>query len=234
MNIELNKIYCWDYLEVIKQIPDKSIDLVLTDPPYLHVKWWMKSLWLNKWCRANNSNTVINMSDFWEKEIFKFLNIIDKKLKIMNSYIFCSKLQIPYYLNWAVEKKYNFDILIRDKDFTWIISRKFFANNSEYIIRIYKKWLNRFEDNIIYQKIQKFKRPINKLHESEKPIKLLENYIKLSSNEWDIILDPFAWSWTTWIACKNTNRNYILIEKEQKYVDIANNRLKNTIVSLFV
>ena len=47
------------------------------------------------------------------------------------------------------------------------------------------------------------------------------------------ILDPFLWSWTTAVACKELGRNFIGIEKEQKYVDIANERLKNTTISLF-
>lgn len=231
--MELNKVYRWDCLLVMKEIPDKSVDLLLTDPPYLHIKWWMKSPWLNKWCRSDNSNTVENMSDFGENEINMFLDTSYTKLKTMNMYIFCSKLQIPYYLNRALKNKYNYDLLIRDKDFTWIISRKFYANNSEYIIRIYDKWLNRLEDNMLYQKIQRHKRPTNKVHESEKPIKLLENYIILSTNEWDTILDPFAGSGTTCIAAKNLWRNFIGIEKEQYYVDISNQRLVYTTISLF-
>jgi len=46
-------------------------------------------------------------------------------------------------------------------------------------------------------------------------------------------LDPFLWSWTTAVACKELGRNFIWIEKEQKYVDIANKRLANTTISLF-
>jgi site-specific DNA-methyltransferase (adenine-specific) len=53
----------------------------------------------------------------------------------------------------------------------------------------------------------------------------MELYITNSSNEWDVILDPFAGSWTTWIACQNTNRNYIMIEKDENYFKIANKRL---------
>ena len=62
-------------------------------------------------------------------------------------------------------------------------------------------------------------------HPTVKPIALMEYLIKMVTKEWWIVLDPFAWSWTTWVACINTNRNYILIEKEKEYIDIIHKRL---------
>ena len=70
-------------------------------------------------------------------------------------------------------------------------------------------------------------------HKSQKPIKLIRDLIEEHSKPWDTVLDCFAWSWTTWVACKELWRNYILVEKEPKYVDIINKRLQNTTVSLF-
>ena len=58
------------------------------------------------------------------------------------------------------------------------------------------------------------------------PIKLPETCILLSTKEGDLVLDLFAGSGTTGVACKNLNRNYILIEKEPEYIDIINKRLK--------
>ena len=217
-----------DCLEFMKDIPDKSIDLLITDPPYLHIKGGMKSKGLNKGCREANSNVVKNMSDFGEKSIYRFLDTAKPKMKEINMYIFSSKLQVPYYLNWALENKSQFDILVWDKDFKGIISRKFFANNSEYIVRIYKKGLNRLEDNMLYQKIHKFKRPTEKMHEAQKPVELLERFIKLSSNENDVILDPFMGSGSTGVACINTNRNFIGIELDENYYKIACERINNT------
>ncbi len=64
-----------------------------------------------------------------------------------------------------------------------------------------------------------------KVHPTEKPIKLFEYLVGVSSNENDKILDPFAGSGTTGVACKNLNRKFILIEKEQEYIDVINKRL---------
>jgi site-specific DNA-methyltransferase (adenine-specific) len=66
----------------------------------------------------------------------------------------------------------------------------------------------------------------DKLHPTEKPIELFEYLIKTYTNEGEIVLDNCAGSGTTGIACINTNRNYILIEKEQKYFDIINERIE--------
>lgn len=84
-----------DCLEVMKDISDKSIDLIVTDPPYLHIKGGCKSKRLNVGCRDVNSNVVSNMSDFGEQQIYTYLDNVKKKMKKINMYVFCNKLQIP-------------------------------------------------------------------------------------------------------------------------------------------
>ena len=58
-------------------------------------------------------------------------------------------------------------------------------------------------------------------------MELLERIILASSNEWDLILDPFSWSWTTGLAAIKLNRKYIWIEKEKEYLDLSIRRYKN-------
>ena len=70
------------------------------------------------------------------------------------------------------------------------------------------------------------KRTGNKLHPTQKPISLLQTFIKQSSNENEIILDPFMGSGSTGVACLNTNRRFIGIEIEEKYFNTAVDRLK--------
>jgi len=62
-------------------------------------------------------------------------------------------------------------------------------------------------------------------HPTQKPVALFEYLIKTYTNEGDLVLDNCVGSGTTGVACKNLNRNYILIEKEQEYIDIINKRL---------
>ena len=219
-----------DCLELMKDIPDKSIDLVVTDPPYLQVDGGRTSKKFNTGVRNKNSGIVSKMSNFDKEQIYTFLDVIKPKMKIFNAYIFCSRLQIPYYLNWALENKMNFDVLIWDKMNYGLISRVHFAPNVEYIIRINKKGLNKLEDKSnYYQKIKKYKRPQNKIHEAEKPIELLNEFIELSSNENDTVLDCFMGSGSTGVSAIKNNRNFIGIELDEKYFEVAKERIENVL-----
>lgn len=67
----------------------------------------------------------------------------------------------------------------------------------------------------------------NKKHPTEKPVELMEIMIRNSTNEWDIVLDPFMWAWATAIACKKLKRNFIGCEIDERYWEIATDRLKD-------
>ena len=66
-------------------------------------------------------------------------------------------------------------------------------------------------------------------HPTQKPVALIEYLIKTYTNEWDTVLDFTIWSWTTWVAAKNTNRNFIWIEMDKNYFNIAKNRINNNL-----
>ncbi len=70
-----------------------------------------------------------------------------------------------------------------------------------------------------------FKRDKEKLHPTQKPVALCEYLVKTYTDEGELVLDIFAGSGTTGVACQNTKRNFILIEKEPEYIDIINKRL---------
>lgn len=89
---------------------------------------------------------------------------------------------------------------------------------------------NKFKSNIL-----EYKKDYEGLHPTQKPILLMEDLVKTFSNENDLVVDMTAGSGSTLLACKNTGRNYLGFEKEQKYFDISNERLNETIpqTSLF-
>ena len=228
------KLIKGDCLEVMNDIPNKSIDLIVTDPPYLHVKGGQKSKKFNVGTWNSNSYTMKDMSDFDEKQIIKFLDIADEKLKKTNMYIFCSKLQLAYYFKWIYEHKKKYDLLAWNKQRTVMKTTKCFSNDMEYIIRIYengvslnKIWVSDGSkaDSSFYTKIQSYPQPKGQ-HETMKPVELLKKYILLSSNEGDLILDPFMGSGSTGEACIETNRRFIGIEINKDFYDIASERLE--------
>jgi len=218
----------------MKRIPDKSINLIITDPPYLHVKGGMKSAKFNVGKMKEDSFINTEMNDFGEKEIDTFLSETKRLFKISyNGYFFCSKLQIPYYLSFALKNKLKFDVLIWDRLKNSMISCKFYASNIDYIIRIYgdKQALNdvgNVEDKVAcYQKIKKYKQGIVTNHPTEKPLKLIAELILLSSKQDEVVLDPFIGSGTLAVAAIKTNRTYIGYEKDLTIYNLANSRIES-------
>lgn len=241
--MRLNTIYNEDCLEGMKRIPESSIDLIITDPPYLHVKGGMKSKVFNTgrvW--SADSHMVTKMSDFDKKEIFNFLDASLRVLKKANMYIFCSKLQLIHYFEYISEYNTNvpksralkYDLLIWDKLDNGMMSSKFHASDIEYIVRIYepgvslnKVWSEdgKKADSDHYMKLQSFKKP-NGEHTTQKPVELIERLIRISSHENDLVFDPFMGSGTTAISAINTNRNFIGFELDEDYCRQANERIE--------
>lgn len=239
--MELNKIYNEDCLEGMKRIEDDSVDLIIIDPPYEHVKGGMKSKKYNVGTWEAGSYMNMKMSDFKKENIFNFLDASITKMKKVNMYIFCSKLQLAHYFDYLNKnKKLKYDLLVWDKssdDGKYSMkSSKFFTQDIEYIIRIYESGvsLNKVwneertkSDSRYYMKRQKFKQPKGE-HGTMKPVELIERFIELSSNENDIIFDGFMGSGTTAIAAINTNRNYIGFELDEDYYKASLERIGKT------
>lgn len=228
------KIYNEDYRDGITKIEDKSIDLIVTDPPYLHVKGGMKSKRYNTGSWKSDSYMNTKMSDFDEKQIYFFLDTVIPKMKKVNMYIFCSKLQLVSYFKYISEhKKLKYDLLIWDKMNTAMKSTKFHTSDIEYIVRIYEPGVSLRKilttdglkaDSRYYQKKQSFKQPKG-IHNTMKPVELIERLIEVSSVKGDVIMDCFTGSGTTAVACKNTERQFVGFEINEDYYDIAVNRI---------
>ena len=236
-----------DCLEIMKDIPDKSINLIITDPPYWHKKSPGKPYSQRKQYKTSskfansdlyNANSVMmsKMSDFTGDCIEEILKEFSRIMKKMNAYIFRNDTQIAYYSMWAEKNGYMFSILIWEKPLS-IINKNRYSQNTEYIIRIYEygTGLNKTDNNNFYNKVKKIK-PITgkkKIHPTQKPTELAEQFIILSSSEKDIILDPFMGSGSTGEACLKNNRNFIGIEIDTEYFNIAKERLKNIQQDIF-
>ena len=93
------------------------------------------------------------------------------------------------------------------------------------IDRKFDSTFNLWEGNKYKSNILKYKKDYDGYHPTQKPILLLEDLIKTFSNEGDLVVDLTAGSGSTAVACINTKRNYILIEKEERYVEIARRRI---------
>lgn len=214
-----NQVIQGDCLEVMKDIPDKSIDMILTDPPYgMNLTPQRESGKFHNVKIHNDDN--LDWADVFFSECFRVM----KKDTVM--YSFCSHHSVGKFIESA--KKSGFiikNLLVWDK--IWFGMGNNWRPNFELIIvlgngRFVTKSKNK--SNILsYRRIT----PQKAVHPTEKVIPLLEELISEPDYNPQIILDPFAGSGTTGVACKNLNRNYVLIEKEPEYVDIINKRLIN-------
>ncbi len=194
----------------MKQIPDKSIDLVLTDPPY-GVK---RDKGFEGFEGFGGFGKPIARrryeDDNWDDKrptIDYFLEIlrVGKNALIFGGNYFADIL--PQGKHWIVWDKLNTMPTFGDCELIWTNSKR---NSVKKITCQYNGLLGKEKE---------------RYHPTQKPLKLIRELIEKYSKETDLILDPFIGSGTTAIACLETNRNFIGMELEPKYCDIANKRI---------
>ena len=229
--MELNKIYNEDCLEGMKRISGGSVDLIVTDPPYLinysrHVKGHRFE---NKILNDNNPELISK----YIKECYRIL----KNNSAM--YMFTSHKTVDFFKQELENTGFNVkNMIIWDKQrqgmgdtstvFGFQYELIFFVSKGQPKIRG-----KRLSDIWSFPKVV----GRNQVHQNQKPIELIERCVTKHSNEGDVVFDGFMGSGTTAIACINTNRNYIGFELDQEYyrasIERINNHVKDKQIDLF-
>ena len=245
----MNKIIQGDCLIEMKNISDKSIDMVLCDLPYgtTACKWDtiipFEPLWEQyKRIIKDNGAIVLTASQPFTSiavmsnlDMFKYSWIYKKRcasnfaqakyapMKEHEDILVFAKGKVNYYPikeerkgSGAERVKHSFSEATRHKSGEFVGTM-----NGEF---------NEMADELRYpSSVQEFNNRASGdrgFHPTQKPVALFEYLIKTYTNEGDLVLDNCAGSGTTGVACKNLNRNYILIEKEPEYIEIINKRLE--------
>lgn len=236
------EIYFDDCFNIFDKIDDKSIKLIITDPPYLHNKGGGKTHGTEGKSKIANSKMynfdspmMKSMSSFGEHEINKMLDEFKRICIKLNAFIFCNDTQIPYYLNWCLKNKKKWTILTWEKPLS-ILNRNRYSQNLEYIVRVYDNGtgLNKIdldkcpEKKEYYSKNRKMNQPKgkNKFHPVQKPYEYIKGIVELNSDFSDIIFDPFMGSGEVGVVCRDLNRKFIGVEIEKEYFDVAKKRLE--------
>lgn len=237
------KLHLGDCLEVMKDIPDKSIDMILCDLPYgtTACRWDsiipFEPLW-EQYNRIIKDNGVValfgsepfasklrlsNIKNYkydwyWDrKNTSGFLNAKKRPLKRIETVIVFSK-SIPRYYPIMEE---------RGKPRSKSSYNKKIGNGD----MIYGKFKNIKSFNNLYYptNLLEFSNAVQKgkLHPTQKPVSLLEYLIKTYTNEGETVLDNCMGSGSTGVACKNVGRDFIGIELDEKYFQIAKERIEN-------
>ena len=221
----INKIICGDCLNVMKHIPDESIDLVVTDPAYRTISGGKTSKLALRHVGGmleKNDGKIFEHNNIefseWLPEVFRCLKNKTHCYVMVNTINLESLLQISRQIgfqlhNLLVWKKQN------------CTPNRWYMKNGEYIAFLRKGPAVPIKD-MGSKTVHEFNNPFgNKLHPTEKPVELMEFYISNSSSPRGIILDPFVGSGTAAIAAKNLNRNFIGIDISEEYCEMARKRL---------
>lgn len=246
--IKTNKyqLYKGDCLELMKDISDKSIDMILCDLPYgtTQNKWDsvipLDKLW-NEYCRIIKDNGAVVL--FAQTPFDKVLGV--SNLKMLKYEWIWEKTTATGHLNAKkMPMKAHENILVFYKKLPTYNPQKTTGHRP---INSYTKYISTQNKTELYGKVNKeivggggtdrfprsvqiFKSDKQKvaLHPTQKPIELLQYLIKTYTNENDVVLDNCMGSGSTGVACLNTNRKFIGIELDGKYFDIAKERIENT------
>lgn len=225
----INTVICGDCLTVMQDIPDKSIDLVLTDPPY--------DIVINKRGYGTGfykkTNHLANIDESFGSN-FKpesFLEAVKNKSK-NGLLVWHSQRLIHRYLNFAEENNFKWDLMFWHKANSCPNHFGHLMVDTEYCIRMYRGGavFNNEYDYNNYKKYWIENVQPNNGHPTPKPIDMIKNQIQIFSKPNDLICDPFLGSGTTAVAAKELGRRFIGIEISQKYVDICNKRLSQEMI----
>lgn len=239
--LKINSINQGDCLQVMESIDDKSIDMILCDLPYgtTTCKW----------------DVVIPFADLWQVygRVIKDTGAI---LLFGSGLFFCelclsNKGMYRYDLIWEKERPTNIFFMKkqfgkvhekiavfykRQPTYNPIMEKRHFKTIGVGDLKTSKTHQNqnyRYSEG--YDKTKVYPRSVIKinrdtlkgaLHPTQKPVVLCEYLIRTFTNAGDLVLDNCAGSGTTGLACKNSGRHFILIEKEEKYCQVARERLK--------
>ena len=196
--LELNKIYCADCLELMKEMEDNSVDLVLTDPPYGIGAGDERTH--NGWVDYGHNTWDISVPD---KSYFDEMCRVSKNQIIWGGNYFTDYLYPSQ--GWLIWDKGQRSFSLADGEMAW--------TSFDVATRIKS-----------YARAKALKD--KKMHPTQKALEIIKWCVLLRSEEGQTIFDPFLGSGTTAVACINTGRNFIGIEKDKDYFEIAQKRVK--------
>ena len=227
--MELDKIYNCDCIEFMKSLPDESVDLLCTDPPY----------------RITSRGSTGSMSGYITSDIAKngkifqhndidieeYLPEFYRILKAdAHCYIMCNNVNLPHFFDVIGKSDFHFvKLLVWDKQSK--ICGRYYMGQIEHIFMLRKgkdKPINNCSqsDLLSFSNFNREKdKDGNNLHDSMKPIPLMQCLIENSTQEGELVLDPFIGSGTTALACIRSKRHYIGCEIDPKYYKVALDRI---------
>ena len=216
--MKLDIIYNEDCIEGMKKLPNKSIDLIITDPPYFAPAAHYQSR--ISWGRCWGDLSILG--EFFYQVCKEYKRILKDNGHL---FVFCNDESYPVFYPVAYGW-WDFTCgLIWDKMRVGL--GKIFRHQFEMILWASNKGATVYNDGNLHSDILKYKATLSRYrnHPVEKPQALMEEIISICSKEKDIVLDSFCGGGSVLSACKKLNRKYVAFEINPKYCEIAKQRL---------
>lgn len=233
--MQINVIHNQSCLDGLKSMPDESVDLIFTDPPYYQYR-------AQNVAGLKNHKDVVTEFDFdgfdSEEDYLDFLeNVLSECYRVAKpgaaGYLWCGDDFVSY-LNRMVEKVgFQFRKVIhwhKTNPFPAIYTRKMYANSMEMMVHFSKGTPKTWNHKPVNKMHNFIEAPIcmgkeRTAHKTQKPLKVCLPFIEISSNAGDLILDPFMGSGSTAVAAKKLHRNFIGFETNPEFCAIAEQRI---------
>lgn len=225
--LEINKIYNMDFIDGLDLIKDK-INLIATDPPYnINFKY---NIYEDNLCE----DEYIEMLCEFQNLPLAIIHYPEETMKYFVSALGVPDEVVAWCYNSNISRQFRLINFYNCKvDFNKV-KQPYKNPNDKRIKKLIEKgskgtrMYDWFNDIQLVKNVSKEKTE----HPCQVPVELMERIILLTTNEGDLVVDPFMGSGTTAIACINTNRNFIGFEIDEKYCEIAKNRIKEHIESI--
>lgn len=211
--LEVNKIYLGDSLNIMKELPDKSVDLVLTDVPYniSRKSNGLRKLDYGEWDKQRG------MERFWIKEIIR----VSRGTVI----VFCGNEQLSLFARKLRTSGFSTRSLVWHKSNPTVINcNRLYVPSTE--LAVYGKLPKATYNQKYKHNIFEYPAVRNRIHPNQKPLPLFRELILDTTKEGDLVLDPFSGSGVTAIACLEMNRKFICIERDEKFYNESLKRME--------
>ena len=215
----------------MRELPDNSIDLIVTDPPYI-----MNYKGRGKDKAHKFTHTILN--DDNEQIIIDYIKECSRILKDDSAiYMFCNSNRIELFKT-ELEKYFNMKNIIVWVKSHWTSGDTLAQYGKMHEFLMYANKGRRKLNGKRIGDVWSYKKVVGKgqLHQNQKPLDLIIKTILRSSDEGDLVFDGFMGSGTTAIACIKTNRRYLGYELDKEYFDIASQRVRDELsqISMFL
>lgn len=221
-----NNLLLGDAITLFKQIPDASIDCIITDPPYETISGGTPD---NEYVSRPTGILEKNDGKIFQHNNIDIVSWIGECYRVLKNethiYIMTNFLNLEHYLSSIRQAGFEIhNLLIWEKNNA--TPNRWYMKNCEYII-FARKGAAKPILNCGTKTVMQFKNVKDRIHPTEKPLDLLECLITNSTNPDDVVLDPFGGSFSTALAALKTGRKYVSFEVDEEYYKLGKERIDN-------